>query len=77
MMPECFPTVMPKLAVAPQAASEVDQTRSRGYCCMNLLPPVGESIELLDVDAPDAVASAKETAVTFAWFRMCSRHRYP
>ena len=42
MMPECFPTVTPKLAAAPQAASEVDQTRSRGYCCMNLLPPVGE-----------------------------------
>ena len=33
-MPECFPTVTPKLAVAPQAASEVDQTRSRGYCCI-------------------------------------------
>ena len=31
MMPECFPTVTPKLAAAPQAASEVDQTRSRGY----------------------------------------------
>ena len=51
MMPECFPTVTPKLAAAPQAASEVDQTISRGYCCMNLLPPVGESIESLDVHA--------------------------
>ena len=29
---------------------------------MNLLPPVGVSIESLDVDAPDAVASGKETA---------------
>ena len=29
---------------------------------MNLLPPVGESIESLDVDAPDAMASGKETA---------------
>ena len=27
-----------------------------------LLPPGGESIESLDVDAPDAVASGKETA---------------
>ena len=35
MMSECFPTVTPKLAAAPQAASEVDQTRPRGYCCMN------------------------------------------
>ena len=31
-------------------------------CCMNLLPPVGESIEPLDVDSPDNVASGKETA---------------
>ena len=44
MRSECFPTVTPKLAVTPQAASEVEQTRPRGYCCMNLLPPVGESI---------------------------------
>ena len=62
MMSECFSTVTPKLAAAPQAASEVDQTRPRGYCCMNLLPPVGKSIESLDVDTPDAVASGKETA---------------
>ena len=41
---ECIPTVTPMLAAAPQTASEVDQTRPRGYCCMNLLPPVGESI---------------------------------
>ena len=59
---ECIPTVVPKLAVAPQAASEVVQTRPRGYCCMDLLPPVGESIESLDVDAPDAVASGMEAA---------------
>ena len=29
---------------------------------MNLLPPVGESIESINVDTPDAVASGKETA---------------
>ena len=40
MRSECFPTVTPKLAAAPQAAAEVVQTRPRGYCCMNLLPPV-------------------------------------
>ena len=57
MMSECIPTVTPKLA-----ASEVAQTRPRGYCCMNLLPPMGESIESLDVDAPDALPSGKETA---------------
>ena len=62
MMSECFLTVTPKLAAALQAASVVDQTRRRGYCCINLLPPVGESIESLDVDTPDAVASGKETA---------------
>ena len=62
MMSECIPTVTPKLAVAPQAASEVAQTRPRGYCCMNLLPPMGESIESLDVHAPDALASGKETS---------------
>ena len=54
---ECIQTVVPKLAVVPQAASEVVQTRPRDSCCMDLLPPVGESIESLDVDAPDAVAS--------------------
>ena len=62
MTSECILTVMPKLASAPQAASEVVQTRPRGYCCMDLLPPVGEGIESLDVDAPDAVASGKEAA---------------
>ena len=62
IMSECIPTVTLKLAATPQAASEVDQTRPGGYCCMNLIPPVDESIESLDVDAPDAVASGKETA---------------
>ena len=80
---ECIPTVVPRLAAAPQAASEVIQTRPRHSCCMDLLPPVGESIESLDVDAPDAVASGMEAAggsyksvVTFARVWMCSRQRY-
>ena len=52
------------------------------FCCMALLPTVGESIESLGVDAPDAVASGMEAAggsskvVTCAWVRMCSRQRY-
>ena len=62
MMSDCIPTVTPQLAAAPQAASEVAQTRPRGYCCMNLIPPVDGSIESLDVDAPDVLASGKETA---------------
>ena len=59
---ECIPTVVPKLAAAPQAASEVVQMRPRDSCCMDLLPPVGECIESLGVDAPDAVASGMEAA---------------
>ena len=59
---ECIPTVVPKLAAAPQAASEVVQTRPRDSCCMDLLLPVGECIESLGVDAPDAVASGMEAA---------------
>ena len=45
MKSECIPTVVPKLAAAPQAASEVVQPRPRDSCCMDLLPPVGECIE--------------------------------
>ena len=51
----CIPTVVPKLAAAPQATSEVVQTRPRDSCCMDLLPPAGECIESLELDAPDAV----------------------
>ena len=40
IMSECIPTGTPKLAAAPPAASDVDQTRPRGCGCMNLLPPV-------------------------------------
>ena len=50
------------MAAAPQAASEVVQTRPRDSCCMDLLPPVGECIESLWVDAPDAVVSGMEAA---------------
>ena len=45
VIPDCVPAVMPMLAVAPQAASEVAQTRPRGDCSMNLLLPVDGSIE--------------------------------
>ena len=49
---ECIPTVVPEFV----------QTRPRDSCCMDLLPPVGESIESLDVDALDAMASGMEAA---------------
>ena len=59
---ECIPTVVPKLAVAPQAASEVVQPRPRDSCCMDLLPSVGECLESLGIDTPNAVVSGMEVA---------------
>ena len=59
---DCVPAVMPMLAAAPQAASEVAQTRPRGDCGVNLLLPVVGSIELLDHDAPDVLVSGREPA---------------
>ena len=54
---------MPKLAAAPQAASEVVQPRPRDSGCMDLLPPpVGECLESLRMDTPDAVVSGTEVA---------------
>ena len=61
-MSDCIPAVTPMLAAALQATSEVAQTRPRGYCSVNLLLPVDGSIEPLDVDAPDVLASRKEPA---------------
>ena len=52
---ECIPTVVPKLAAAPQATSEVVQPRPRDFGCMDLLPPVGECLESLGIDTPDDV----------------------
>ena len=51
---ECIQTVVPKLAEAPQAASEVVQSRPRDSGCMDLLP--------LGIDTPDAVVSGMEVA---------------
>ena len=59
MMPDCIPAVT-MWAAASQAASEVAQTRPRGDCCVNLLLPVDGSIEPLDDDAPDVLASGRE-----------------
>ena len=59
---ECIPTVVPKLAAAPQATSEVVQPRPRDSCCMDLLSPVGECLESLGIDTPDAVVSGMEVA---------------
>ena len=52
---ECIPTVVPRLAAAHQAASEVVQPRPRDSGCMDLLPPVGECPESLGMDTPDDV----------------------
>ena len=62
VMPDCVPAVMPILAAAPRAASEVAQTRPRGDCSMNLLLPVDRSIEPLDDDAPEVLSSGREPA---------------
>ena len=60
--PYCIPTVVPKLAAVPQAASTVAQTRPRGGCGSNLLLPADRSIEPLIDDAPDVLISGKERA---------------
>ena len=59
---ECVPTVVPTLATAPQAASEVVQPRTRDYVCTDLLPPVGECLESLRIDTSDAGESGMEVA---------------
>ena len=60
--PACVPTVVTTLAAAPQAASEVVQPRPRDYSCTDLLPPVGECLESLGIDTPDAGGSGMEVA---------------
>ena len=58
VMPDCIPAVMPMLAAAPQATSEVARTRHRGDCSVNLLLPVDGIIEPLDDD--DAAGGSSE-----------------
>ena len=59
---ECVPTVVPKLATAPQAASEVTQPRPPESGCTDLLPPVDDCRESLGLGTPDAVESGMEVA---------------
>ena len=59
---ECVPTVVPKLAAAPQAASEVILPRPPDSGCTDLLPPVDVCRELLGLGTPDAVESGMEVA---------------
>ena len=59
---ECVATVVPKLAAAPQAASEVVQPRPRYYGCTDLLPPVNEYLKSLGIDTPDAGEFGMEVA---------------
>ena len=56
------PTVVPKLAAAPQAASEVVQPRCPDSGCTDLLPPVNECRESLGLYSPDTVESGMEVA---------------
>ena len=74
---ECVPTVVPTLAAAPQTASEVVQPRPRDSGCTDSLPPVGECLESLRIDTPDARESVEVLwpIWTFAWFRMCYGQR--
>ena len=62
MISVCVPTDVPKLAAAPQAASEVVQPRPPDSSCMDLLPPVGKRRQSLGRDTPDAGESGMEVA---------------
>ena len=59
---ECVPTVMPKLAATPQAASEVVQPRPPDSGCTDLLPPVDNCRESLGLGTPDVAESGMEVA---------------
>ena len=59
---EGVPTVVPKLAAAPQAASEVVQPRPPDSGCTDLLPPVDNFRESLRLVTLDAVESGMEVA---------------
>ena len=58
----CVPTVVPKLAAAPQVASEVIQPRPPDSGCTELLQPVNDRRESLGLGTPDAVESRMEVA---------------
>ena len=53
---------MPTLAAAPQTASEVVQPRPHDYGYTDSLPPVGECLDSLRIDTPDAGQSGMEMA---------------
>ena len=81
---ECILTVVPKLAAAPQAASEVVQPRPRDYGYTDSLPPVDQCLDSPRIDPPDAVVSRMKVAggsprpkLTLAEVRICYRQRYP
>ena len=62
VMSDCIPAVVPMMAAAQQASSEVTQTRPRGDCRVNFLLPVDWSIEPLDDDVRDVLSSGRKTA---------------
>ena len=59
---ECVPTVVHTLAAVPQTTSEVVQPKPRDYGYTDSLPPVGECLESLGIDTPDAGESGMEMA---------------
>ena len=76
---ECVPTVVPKLAAAPQAASEVVQPRPPDSGCTDILPLVGECQESLGLDTLDAVGPVEflRPRLTLALIRICYRQQHP
>ena len=78
---ECVPAVVPKLAAAPQAASEVIQPRPTDSGCTDLLPSLNDCRESLGLGTPDAVESGMEVEflrprLTLASLQLCYRPRY-
>ena len=59
---ECVPTVVPKLAVAPQATYEVVQPRPRDYSYMDSLPPGSGCLDSPRIDTPETAVSSMEVA---------------
>ena len=54
---ECVTTVVPKLAVAPQAAYEVVQPRPRDYGYTDSIPPGSGCLNWRRIDTPEAAVS--------------------
>ena len=79
---ECVPIVVPKLVVAPQATSKVNQPRPPESGFTDLLPPVDDCRESLGLGTPDAVewkwlVEVLRPRLTLALIRICYRQQHP